>query len=248
VQEGVNFLGFHLRQFKGSCYTLPQKEKVHAFLAGIRAWLHANVSATPAAVISTLNPLLRGWGNYYKHGVSTRMFGDVDHHVWKMLWRWARTRHPHKGKYGIAQTYFMPTHAARWTFHTTTTTRQGRKKPRTLVRLMDIPIERHTKVAGTASPDAPTLDTYWAKRQTQYGKTYWGQASKLRVVAEKQHWRCPVCRTHLFNGEELHTHHKRPVAHGGTDHVENLVHLHQACHQQVHQMRRVQELLEACAG
>jgi RNA-directed DNA polymerase len=245
VSAGVNFLGFHLRQFKGHCYTLPQKEKVHAFLADLRAWLGANVSATPEAVIHTLNPLLRGWGTYYKHGVSKRMFMYVDHHVWKMLWRWARKRHPHKGKHWIAQKYFMPTHATRWTFNTTVTTRQGRQQPLLLVRLMDIPITRHIKVAGTASPDDPTLDSYWLKRQTQYGKTYWGKGSKLRKAAENQHWRCPVCGSHLLNGEILHTHHKRPVAQGGTDHVENLLHLHKTCHQQLHQMRRVQELLEA---
>jgi len=139
----------------------------------------------------------------------------------------------------------MPTHRARWTFHATVETRQGRQKPITLVRLMDIPIERHIKVEGTASPDDPALDTYWAKRQTQYGHTYWGKDSKLRAVAANQHWRCPVCGTHLFNGEELHTHHTHPVAKGGTDRVENLVHLHKGCHQQLHQMSKVQALLEA---
>jgi len=245
VGEGVNFLGFHIRQFKGRCYTFPQKEKVRSFLADIRAWLHANISAKPEAVIHTLNPLLRGWGNYYKHGVSKRMFTYVDHHVWKMLWGWARKRHPHKGKHWIARKYFMPTHRARWTFNATVETRQGRQKPIMLVRLMDIPIERHIKVEGTASPDDPALDTYWAKRQTQYGHTYWGKDSKLRAVAANQHWRCPVCGTHLFDGEELHTHHKHPVAKGGTDRVENLVHLHKGCHQQLHQMRKVQALLEA---
>jgi RNA-directed DNA polymerase len=245
VGEGVNFLGFHIRQFKGSCYTLPQKDKVRSFLADIRAWLQANVSAKPEAVIHTLNPLLRGWGNYYKHGVSKRMFTYVDHHVWKMLWAWACKRHPHKGKHWIAQKYFMPTHAAQWTFHATVETRQGRQKSITLVRLMDIPIERHIKVEGTASPDDPALDTYWSKRQTRYGRTYWGKDSKLRTVAENQHWRCPVCSAHLFHGEELHTHHKHPVAKGGTDRVENLVHLHKGCHQQLHQMSKVQALLEA---
>jgi len=245
VGEGVNFLGFHIRQFEGRCYTLPQKEKVLSFLADIRAWLRSNVGAKPEAVIHTLNPLLRGWGNYYKHGVSKRMFNYVDHHVWKMLWGWARKRHPNKGKYWIAEKYFMPIHGVRWTFNTTVKTRRGRKKPITLVRLTDIPIERHIKVTGTASPDDPTLDAYWAKRQTRYGKTYWGKSSKLRYVAENQNWHCPLCGEHLFNGEELHTHHKIPVEQGGTDRTENLEHVHKACHQHLHQMNTVPMVLEA---
>jgi RNA-directed DNA polymerase len=245
VKEGVNFLGFHLRQFKGSCYILPQKEKVHTLLEDIRQWLRTHSGATPEAVIRTLNPLLRGWGNYYKHSASKRTFTYVDHHVWQMLWRWARKRHPKKGKTWLARKYFMPPNAARWTFHALVETRQGKKKPLTLVQLADIPIERHMKVAGTASPDDPALTTYWAKRQTRYGKTYWGKGSKLRTVAEKQRWQCPVCGEHLLNGEELQTHHKIPVQHGGTDRTENLVHLHQACHQHLHQMGRVPELLKA---
>jgi RNA-directed DNA polymerase len=79
ISQGVDFLGFHIRQFKGHCYTLPQKAKVHAFLRRIRAWLKANISAKPEAVIHTLNSQLRGWGNYYKHGVSKQTFHDVDH-------------------------------------------------------------------------------------------------------------------------------------------------------------------------
>ncbi len=110
---------------------------------------------------------------------------------------------------------------------------------------MDIPIQRHIKVKGKASPDDPALDTYWIKRQTQYGKTYWGKGSKLRYVAENQNWQCPVCGEHLFKGEELHTHHKIPVEKGGTDRTENLIHLHKVCHQHLHQTGKVPKLLEA---
>jgi RNA-directed DNA polymerase len=113
------------------------------------------------------------------------------------------------------------------------------------MRLADLPIERHIKVASTASPDDPALTTYWHRHQTQYGKTYWGKGSKLREVAEKQHWQCPVCHEHLFNGEELQTHHTIPVQQGGTERTENLVHLHKVCHQHLHQRSRVQELQEA---
>jgi len=151
----------------------------------MRIWLQAHGGATPETVIRTLNPLLRGWGNYYKHSASKQTLKYVDHCVWQMLWRWARKRHPKKSKTWIAQKYFMPPKAARWTFHALVETRQGGKKPLTIVQLVDIPIERHIKVAGTASPDDPTMSAYWTRRHTRYGKTYWGKGSKLRAVAEK---------------------------------------------------------------
>jgi RNA-directed DNA polymerase len=245
VNEGVNFLGFEIRHVKGRCYTLPQKEKVHSLLRRIRDWLRSNVSAKPEAVIYQLNSLLRGWGNYYRHGVSKRQFRYIDHHVFLALWQWARKRHPKKGKRWIAKKYFIPANGRRWSFHTTVETSNGRRKPFTLVQLGDIPIERHVKVKGTASPDDPELQAYWAKRHTQYGRTYWGKGSKLRFVAENQGWRCPVCDEHLFNGEELQTHHKIPVSNGGTNRAENLIHLHKACHQHLHLNHTVAPLREA---
>jgi len=245
IEDGINFLGFHIRQFKGSCYTLPQKEKVLDLLDRIRIWLKQNVGAKPEAVIYTLNPILRGWGNYYRHGVSKQTFSYIDHHVWKALWQWARKRHPQKGKKWIAKKYFMPPRGRRWTFFTTVENRASPKSLLRLVQLSDIPIERHIKVRGTASPDDPELIDYWRKRQTRYGKSYWSRGTKLHQVAENQNWHCPVCGEHLFNGEELQTHHIIPLMVGGSHRTENLNHLHQACHQQLHQMSYVPGLLEA---
>lgn len=93
-------------------------------------------------------------------------------------------------------------------------------------------------VKDTASPDDPQLAAYWRSRQTQYGKTYWDCGSKLYNIAHNQNWSCPVCGEHLFNGEQLHTHHVVPVQNGGTDREENLVHLHICCHQHLHRGKR----------
>jgi RNA-directed DNA polymerase len=139
----------------------------------------------------------------------------------------------------------MPPLGRRWTFFTTVENRNDRKSLLRLVQLSDIPIERHIKVRGTASPDDPELTDYWRKRQTRYGKSYWVRGTKLHQVAERQNWQCPVCGEHLFNGEELQTHHITPLKVGGSHRTENLKHLHQACHQQLHQMSYVPGLLEA---
>lgn len=89
--------------------------------------------------------------------------------------------------------------------------------------------------------DDPELKEYWQQRQTRYGKTYWDKGSKLYKIAVNQNWHCPVCHEHLFNGEELHTHHLIRVADGGTDTAENLIHLHVACHRHLHKVKKVSE-------
>jgi len=60
-------------------------------------------------------------------------------------------------------------------------------------------------------------------------------------VADNQKWKCPVCGEHLFNGEELHTHHIIRVKDGGTDGEDNLIHMHKACHYHTHTGNRSKE-------
>jgi len=234
VQAGFDFLGVTIRQFKGHCLHIPQKKKVLAFAQRIRDWLKQYPAISPDVAIQYLNPILRGWGNYYRPWVSKQVFGYVDHQVWKALWRWCLRRHPNKGKQWVKQKYFPAFGTRQWNFSVRTTTRTGHSKRLTLLKLMDIPIQRHIKVKGTASPDDPSLVDYWRTRQTRYGKAYWDKSSKLYRVAENQQWRCPVCQEHLFNGEELHLHHVVAIKDGGTDYQENLRFLHQICHRHVH--------------
>lgn len=242
IQQGFHFLGFSIRHYKGKCLCKPQKEKVLTFLQNIRNWLKHNASISPAAVIHHLNPILRGWGNYYKHGVSKEVFSYVDSQIWRAIWRWCRRRHPNKNGRWVVRKYFRTFKGRQWTFATTVTDRAGNQKPLVLVRLADVPIQRHVKVKGTVSPDDPTLKDYWNHRQTRFGKTYWEKGSKYYQVAQNQHWRCPVCHDALFNGEALQTHHRKQIKEGGNEMAVNLIHLHQACHQHLHK----NELVLSC--
>ncbi|NMG11616.1 group II intron maturase-specific domain-containing protein [Brasilonema sp. UFV-L1] len=233
VKEGFDFLGFNIGSYGGSCLAKPEKEKTLSLLKTIREWLKANPSIKPEAVVNYLNPLLRGWGNYYRHGVSKEVFSYIDTKVWEYLRSWALRRHPKKGKQWVENKYFKTLNGVK-EFACINKDRHGKDKTIAVIRIARLPIERHVKVKGTASPDDPQLHKYWDKRHTKYGKTYWTKGSKYYNVANNQDWICPVCGEHLFNGEELHTHHKIRVADGGTNKIENLVHLHVACHRQIH--------------
>ncbi|MFG6100914.1 group II intron reverse transcriptase/maturase [Leptothoe sp. EHU-05/26/07-4] len=234
IEQGIDFLGFTVRQFKGKCLITPAKQKVKDFLQRIRDWLRANPSHKPEVVIGHLNPILRGWANYYRHVNSAKVFSSLDHYIWKALFQWCKRRHPRKGKRWVVDQYFKVFREKKWYFTASATSRDGRAIHYSLTHLATIPIERHVKVTGKASPDDPTLRTYWQQRQTRQGKIYWAKGSKYYQVAENQNWQCPACEEHLFNGEQLHTHHVIKVADGGTDRVENLLHLHKVCHQHLH--------------
>lgn len=237
ISEGFNFLGFNLKQYKGKLLIKPQKEKVLKFLQGIRDWLKQNKSVEQKIVIEQLNPKLRGLGNYYRHAVSKEVFSYIRSEVWIALWRWAKRRHPNKGKRWIANRYFK-IRGKGWEFSCQVTDRRGKSKELTLFNIVGIPIERHVKVKGTASPDDPNLTEYWVKRTQKHGKTMWDKGSKYYQIAQNQQWQCPICGENLLNGEAIETHHIVPMAKGGTDEIDNLQHLHKICHKAVHSGKR----------
>ena len=124
--------------------------------------------------------------------------------------------------------YFKTIKGNKWVFACITSDRRGKEKELVLYQIAYIPIERHIKVKGDASPDDPSLKEYWKKRHQKLGKSRFEKGSKLYRIAENQNWICPECGEPLLNGEEIETHHIVPVAEGGTDDAENLQHLHKS--------------------
>ena len=242
IEDGFNFLGFNLRQYNGKLLIKPQKDKVLAFCQKIGQILSSMKTSTQEEVIKKLNPLLRGFANYYRGTVSKETFSYIKNRVWQYLWRWATRRHPNKGKRWIKDRYFQWCQGNNWTFKCQGAGRKGKEKSYVLYDISKTPIIRHIKVKGTASPDDSTLRDYWDNRNTKNGKLTWAKGSKYEQVAKFQNWKCPVCGDNLFNGEEIETHHIKPVKEGGSNDKENLIHLHKACHKQVHSKIQVKGL------
>jgi RNA-directed DNA polymerase len=46
-----------------------------------------------AGLLHQLNPVLRGWCTYFKHGVSKRTFEYLDHYAFWRVANWLRKRH-----------------------------------------------------------------------------------------------------------------------------------------------------------
>ncbi len=234
MEDGFDFLGFNSRHYNGKLLIKPSKKKVLAFCKRIGEEIKNLSSVKQEVVISKLNPILRGFANYYKGVVSKETFSYISSRIWRYLWRWAKRRHPNKSKRWVRKRYFKTTKGNQWVFACTTSDRRGKDKELALYQIAYTPIERHIKVKGDASPDDPSLKEYWNKRHQKLGKTRFDKGTKLYTIAENQGWKCPECGEPLFDGEEIETHHIMPVAEGGTDDVENLQHLHVPCHKQVH--------------
>ena len=105
-EEGFDFLGFHhrmreARNRKGRYYL--QKWPSDRAMASIRAKVR---DRTPrgyagrelAYVVEDLNPVLRGWGAYYRYGNSSRKFSIVDNFVNKRLAKLASVKYGLSGR------------------------------------------------------------------------------------------------------------------------------------------------------
>jgi RNA-directed DNA polymerase len=69
---------------------------VNSLLEKVRRILGRSLHASPENMIWTLNPIIRGCGNYHRHMMSKKIFADIDNTICHALWRWARRRHLNK--------------------------------------------------------------------------------------------------------------------------------------------------------
>jgi RNA-directed DNA polymerase len=224
IKEGLNFLGFHIRKFgkQGKLLTVPQKDKVLKHVRALRSYLDAHKQTPAGRVIKELNPVIRGWANYYRHCAAKHVFQKVRHAQWQMLWRWAKRRHPTKGSKWVKARYFR--NDSYWTFY------EGKAE---LVKPDVTPITRFTKVTGKNSPYDPTLRQYWVERKKQQVRRETYEKQRL-ILHQSQGYRCALCRIPFIAGETIETDHIIPTSHGGADDLSNKRLVHPWCHRQRH--------------
>jgi RNA-directed DNA polymerase len=116
IADGFDFLGQTVRKRQGKLLITPSRASQKAFKRKVRATLHKLRAASQWRVINTLRPLIRGWGNYHHHVVSSVVFSKMDAWLWRALWRWAVRRHPNKRKSWVKNRYFARLGTRDWMF------------------------------------------------------------------------------------------------------------------------------------
>lgn len=104
--EGFDFLGFHhrkreSRRRRGRHYLnkWPSNRAMASIRAKVRERTDRRYASLPLEwVVENLNPVLRGWGAYFRHGNSSAKFQAVDAHVHQRLARLASVKHGLSGR------------------------------------------------------------------------------------------------------------------------------------------------------
>jgi len=178
ISDGFDFLGFNIRKYKDKLIIKPAKENVLAFVRSIKEFIKDNRSANTGYLIARLNPKIIGWGNYYKHVVSSKTFSYVDQQIFESLLRWAKRRHPRKGAKWVVKKYYSMGKANEWLFHGWIKMCNKRKYLQ-LARLTQRPITRHIKIRKDANPYDPKYTAYLSKRSNKGARNTWIEIPKL---------------------------------------------------------------------
>jgi len=237
IEEGFDFLGFNIRQYKKKAdkTTLlikPSKESVKKAKATIKGVFSQKRGKPVRELISELNPIIRGTGNYWRHVVSSKIFGSIDNYIWIKTRKLLNGLHPRKNSGWKAKQYFHPDHNGisknKWILTNPENTYEQ------LTQMSWIPIKRHTMITYDSSPDDPKLKQYFEQRDE---KEFDGDnLLHKQKIAKAQKYKCRICGQSLTGEEGLETNHIVPEKVGGKSKYFNLELLHISCHIQHHQM------------
>ncbi len=100
IDEGFDFLGWRIqrrarrgRTGKTAIYTYPSKKSMASIKDKVRTLTRRKSHRTFADLLRRLNPALRGWCTYFRHGVCKRSFGYLDYFAFWRVVGWLRKRH-----------------------------------------------------------------------------------------------------------------------------------------------------------
>ncbi|AMW30021.1 HNH endonuclease [Arthrospira platensis FACHB-439] len=238
-KPGFDFLGFNIRQYPvgkyksgktGSLMSRPIGHKTHikpsqkavkAHTEVIKGVIKRNKTTPQSALIKQLNPMIRGWSNYYSAVVSTETFTKLDFIIWLML-RASTNSRCGEANYKKLENYFR---------HGTVKLSNGKERHESwLFQTNDghqlwkhnwTPIVRHTLIR----PDATPYDgnwTYWATRKGQAIDT----PNRVAKLLKKQKGKCTWCGQFFTPSDLIEVDHIVPRSHGGKDEYKNLQLLH----------------------
>jgi RNA-directed DNA polymerase len=164
ISQGFNFLGHTVRKFGDKLLTTPAKSNVKALREKISLCIQSALGLSQEALLLKLNPLIRGWANYYRHGASKRTFDRLDYYIYWQLVRWAKRRHPHKSAAWKRRKYFSAA-GKPGLFSVRLNKAKSVSHVLTLYTAASTKIQRHIKVRRAANPYDPDYTQYFEHRR-----------------------------------------------------------------------------------
>ncbi len=116
IDEGFDFLGFRIQRqtkrgsHKRFVYTWPSRKAFASIKAKVKAITRQGTNQPLSNLLRQLNGVLRGWTNYFRHGVSKATFAYVHQFTWLRVVGWLRRKH-RRANWGFLRRRYL---ANRW--------------------------------------------------------------------------------------------------------------------------------------
>lgn len=238
IHTGFDFLGFNItrKPYNPRLNKITQQKTVLIIKPADKAVVSIKAKLKQIflnyneiiAIIREINPLLRGWGNYFNISYhSQQTFISIGHFVWDSMLKWVSKKHPNLALRKAVSKYIVKGKTSsnhKWVW--------GIKKENleelnrlTIFNISETPIKIKTLLKLDQNPYLLENKSYFQKRLINKN------AAKFReAIFKKYDHLCPLCNETLHNGETVELHHIKPAKDGGEYSLTNIQPLHQICH------------------
>jgi RNA-directed DNA polymerase len=235
IDNGFDFLGFNIRKYGEKLLIKPSKESIHNIKRKVGTIIRILRSHDVTTLIRRLNPIIKGWGNYYRHVVSNSAYHEIDGKTWTHIKKWGRKQNRTKW----VQTYLMEKESKRLRLH-------DKKTGVRLVDLCEIPIKRFIKIRSDMRVYDVNAKDYWERKEYMNARDSIYGSDIMTKLFRAQKGKCDYCGESLTDAQiretQIHKHHMKPRSEGGNWKLNNLRLLHNECHRSLHSMYSRKEM------
>ncbi|WP_346930789.1 group II intron reverse transcriptase/maturase [Clostridium sp.] len=107
IDKGFDFLGWTFKKYKEKLIVKPSKSSIKNLIRKCSTIiLREGKASTQSDLIRRLNQVIRGWTNYHKHVVASKVFSYINNTLYNLLQQCAKNRHPNKNKWWRLNKYW----------------------------------------------------------------------------------------------------------------------------------------------
>lgn len=91
IRDGFDFLGFNFKKYPNDKVIVkPTQDGIKSFKSKIKEIFKLYRSSSLELLIDKLNPVIRGWGYYYRFVNSKVIFSNLDQYIWYKSLNWVK--------------------------------------------------------------------------------------------------------------------------------------------------------------
>lgn len=226
INEGFEFLGWNFRKYNNKLLCKISKKSIQSHCRDIKYL--TKTTHQPDILIGKLNSKIMGWENYHCCCNDIwKVWGTMNHYLYKCLMKWCRRRHSNKTRKWIYQNYW-----------------KDRKSRKTLVinyKNQEFVVKPYNSKQKLIRSRLNNQINVFNLRNKKMIKKKTATIKQNLTGNKGLLWRmqkgfCPNCKQYLnpINPKLIHVHHIVAQKDGGSNKLSNLVLLHEHCHYTIH--------------